>query len=234
VRSRWFAPNRLKKVGASETMKGTYLPFWTYDAATESDYQGQRGDYYWVTETYTDSNGKQQQRQVRRTAWHGAWGHVARDFDDVLVPGTTQLPAARLADTGPWEPTGAVPYQPDYLSGFRTLRYDVEPDQGLVGAKQQMAEVIEGDCRSDIGGDEQRVSSVDTSYSEVMFKLVLLPVWIAAYLYGGKSFQVLVNARTGSVTGERPYSAVKIALAVLAGLLIAAVIAFLVMKRNQS
>lgn len=234
VRSRWFAPNRLKRVGASEMMKGTYLPFWTFDAATESDYRGQRGEYYWETESYTDNEGRTQQRQVRRTAWFPASGHTARDFDDVLVPASTRLPAGELAAAGPWGAEEAVAYQPDYLSGFRTLRYDVEPDTGLEHAKVSMADVIESDCRHDIGGDEQRVSSVETSYSDIMFKLVLMPVWIAAYLYGGKTFQVLVNGRTGTVVGERPYSTLKILIAVLAALMVVAVVVLLMANRNQA
>jgi hypothetical protein len=101
-----------------------------------------------------------------------------------------------------------VAYQPDYLAGYQTLRYDVEPDQGLQAAKQRMENVIEGDCRDDIGGDEQRVSSMDVRYAEVMFKLVLLPIWIAAYVYAGRTYQVFVNAHTGQVVGESPYSKV--------------------------
>jgi hypothetical protein len=223
IGSRWFAPNRLKKVGGSESMKGTYLPFWTFDAHTESDYRGRRGEHYWVEEQYTDDEGRSQTRQVQRTAWYPASGHVARFFDDVLVPASGHLPEGRLNAMGPWASEQAVPYQPDYLSGFRTLRYDVEPDSGLESAKHTMAGVIESDCRQDIGGDEQVVTDVDTTYFEIMFKLLLMPVWIAAYLYGGKSFQVLVNAHTGQVVGERPYSWVKIFFAVLAGLVVAAV-----------
>ena len=94
-----------------------------------------------------------------------------------------------------------------------------------------MAPVIEGDCRSDIGGDEQRVSAVDTTYSDVSYKLILLPVWIAAYLHAGRSYQVLVNARTGEVIGERPYSAAKIAAAVFAALVLVAMVVALMMSR---
>jgi Zn finger protein HypA/HybF involved in hydrogenase expression len=224
IGSRWFAPNALKKVGGSESMKGTYLPFWTYDAHTESDYQGQRGEHYWETETYTDDQGNTQTRQVQRTAWYPAAGHVTRDFDDVVVPASGHLPAGRLEKMGPWATHQALAYQPDYLSGFRTLRYDVEPESGLESAKQEMATTIERDCRDDIGGDEQRVSQVATGYSDIMFKLLLMPVWIAAYLYGGKTFQVLVNAHTGQVVGERPYSKIKIFFAVLAALVVLAVI----------
>ena len=88
-------------------------------------------------------------------------------------------------------------YQPEYLSGYSALRYDVEPERGLAVAQQEMATVIERDCRSDIGGDEQRLHNVSTSYADIMYKLVLLPVWVVAYLYGGKTWQVLVNGRTG-------------------------------------
>ena len=53
ISSRWFAPSRLKKVTGAESVRGTYLPHWTFDARTVSDYRGQRGEHYWVTETYT-------------------------------------------------------------------------------------------------------------------------------------------------------------------------------------
>jgi DNA-directed RNA polymerase subunit RPC12/RpoP len=234
IGSRWFAPNRLRKVGGSESMKGTYLPFWTYDARTESDYRGRRGEHYWENETYTDDEGRTQTRQVRKTAWYPASGHVARFFDDVLVPASGHLPAKRLDAMGPWSTQEALPYQADYLSGFRTLRYDVEPDAGLQDAKRRMAPVIEQDCRDDIGGDEQVVNDVRTAYHDLMFKLLLMPVWIAAYLYAGRSYQVLVNAHTGQVVGERPYSWIKITLFVLLMLLVAAAVAAVVVATRRN
>ena len=39
----------------------------------------------------------------------------------------------------------------------------------------------------------------------------LLPEWISAYRYRNRSFRFLVNARTGEVQGERPWSWMKIA-----------------------
>ena len=219
VKSRWFAPTSLKKVGATEQLAGTYLPHWTFDSDTTTDYTGQRGTYYYVTETYTEQvNGQTvtKTRQVRHTRWSPASGTVARAFDDLLVPATTTLPDKQLQKLTPWALSSGVPFQPAYLSGYQTLRYDVEPDSGLVTAKAIMHPIIEKDCRTDIGGDEQRVGTMDTRYAQTMFKLVLLPVWIAAYLHAGKTWQVMINANTGEVIGERPYSPGKIAAAVLA------------------
>jgi hypothetical protein len=126
-----------------------------------------------------------------------------------------------------------VPYQPEYLVGYSALRYDVDPAQALGEAKAGMVKVIEEDCRADIGGSHQRVTSMDTRYADLMFKLLLLPIWIAAYSYRGHTYQVIVNAQTGEVLGDRPYSMVKIALAIIAGLILVAAIITLIAIRKQ-
>ena len=59
-----------------------------------------------------------------------------------------------------------------------------------------------------------------------------LPVWMAAYKYRGKTYRFVVNGQTGRVQGERPYSAWKIAAAVILGLILAGAIGF-VMAQNQ-
>jgi predicted RNA-binding Zn-ribbon protein involved in translation (DUF1610 family) len=231
--SRWFAPGTLKKVTEAETFKGSYLPFWTYDAATTSTYQGERGEYYYTTETHTvdDGDGKShtETREVRHTRWYSVSGATARAFDDVLVPGTSHVEGERLNKLTPWPLEEAQPFQTAYLTGFQTVRYDIEPESGLETAKRIMAPAIEADCRADIGGDEQRVNSVSTRYDDLTFKLMLLPVWFLTYLHAGKSWQVMVNARTGEVIGERPYSAGKITAAIALAVVVVAAIVIAVM-----
>ncbi|MBD5786957.1 hypothetical protein IF650_12290 [Cellulosimicrobium terreum] len=210
VRSRWFAPDALKRVGDTEALRGTYVPHWTFDAQTTSEYSGQRGDAYYVT-VGTGEN----ERRERRVRWSPAWGTVARSFDDLLVPAFTQLPE-RFEKLGPWHLGAAVPFRPEYLAGYSTARYDVDPPVGLEQAKREMAGVVRADVEADIGGDEQRVHQIDTAYAAVMFKLVLLPLWLATYVYAGRQWQVMVNASTGEVVGERPFSPWKITAAVAA------------------
>ena len=90
-----------------------------------------------------------------------------------------------------------------------------------------MAEKIRRSCARDIGGDEQRVHSVSTQHYRVTFKHVLLPLWISAYRYGDRSYRFVINARTGEVQGERPYSGVKIALAVAVAALLIGLLLYL-------
>lgn len=229
--SRWFAPSALQRLARQDKLNGVYLPFWTFDAHTTSHYTGERGEHYYTTETYyeRDSQGNQvrRTRQVRHTRWYPASGTVSRWFDDVLVAATKGLPRHRLDALEPWDLAEVRPYDPAYLSGFKAQRYQVELGQGFELAKEQMAAAIRNDVRRDIGGDEQRIHQVATHYSGVTFKYLLLPVWISAYRFHDKLYQVMVNARTGEVQGDRPYSFWKIAGAVAAALLVIAIIALL-------
>ncbi len=220
----WFAPSGLQALARQESINGVYLPFWTYDARTVSNYHGQRGEYYYVAEmiTQTDANGRSQQveRQVRQTRWYPASGRVRNEFDDLLVCASKSVQRDKIRETDPWDLDKLQPYNPAFLSGFKAQRYQMELIEGFEEAKRQMESPIRGKVNRDIGGDEQQVHSCSTEYYDVTFKHILLPVWIGAYQFQGRVFQVLVNARSGEVQGERPYSTGKIILAILAVILI--------------
>ena len=89
-------------------------------------------------------------------------------------------------------------------------------EQGFEIGKEIMDDKIRVAIRHHIGGDEQRIHSVSTQHSNISFKHILLPVWISAYKYKEKVYRFLVNARTGEVQGERPWSWIKIALTAIA------------------
>jgi predicted RNA-binding Zn-ribbon protein involved in translation (DUF1610 family) len=227
----WFAPNDLKQYAQSEgKLIGVYTPYWTYDSDTTSYYRGARGDDYWDTETYTAyENGKAvtRTRQVRRTRWHSASGTVWNSFDDILVVASKSLPRKYADRLEPWDLSNLVPYADEYLSGFRAESYQVGLAEGFDIARATIDEGIRESIRSDIGGDHQRIDSVKTSYDRITFKHILLPVWLSAYRYREKIFRILINARTGEVQGERPFSTWKIAAAVAVALIVVILIAIL-------
>lgn len=221
VRSRWFAPNDFKARGVQGKFNGVYLPYWTFDSLTFTHYTGQRGEYYYVT---VGSGNKA--RRVRRVRWYPASGSFQRFFDDVLVIGGRGLPEQRLTALEPWPLTKCTPFNAEILAGFLAQTYDVPLDEGFIGARQRMADAIEIEVSQRIGGDTQRIHAIKTRHDAVTYKHLLLPVWMLAYRYGKKSYQVVVNAGTGEVQGDRPYSWIKITLAIVAALAVAAVIGY--------
>jgi len=202
----WFAPSDLKRNVRRDALEGVYLPYWTYDAATSSSYDGQRGEHYTVMER--SSSG--QMRQVRRTRWMPAAGMVDVDFDDVLVAASRTLEPRQLRRLEPWYLGSMEPLQEDFLRGFRTQTYQVEPTEGMETARAIMEARIREAVRRDIGGDEQRIQRLDTTLRDIRFKPILLPVWISSFRYGKKIYRFLINGQTGEVQGKRPYSWFKI------------------------
>lgn len=227
----WFAPNNLRKRAESEKVHGIYVPYWTYDSSTESFYCGERGDDYYVTETYV-LNGKTQTRTVRKTRWTFVSGVVWRNFDDVLVIATNSLPTRLAEALEPWDLPLTTGYSDEFLAGFEAQTYNIDLKQGFSIAQQKMDAVIRQDIRRDIGGDHQRIHSVKTAHRNVTYKHLLLPIWLSSYRYNEKIYRFLVNGRTGEVQGQRPWSWWKITLAVLGGLSVVAGIAYIVAQQQ--
>jgi DNA-directed RNA polymerase subunit RPC12/RpoP len=241
----WFAPGTLKHFANLGQLTGFYVPFWTFDSMTYTRYRGERGDDYQVqetytdTETYTDSNGQTQTRPVTktRTVTHTRWtsvsGEVDHFFDDILICASQGLPDKYSSRITPDELGELEEFRPEFLSGFKTERYVIDPEQGFERARLIMDGRIKEMCRRDIGGDHQRLHTVRTQHVGVTFKHVLLPVWMASYRYHDKSYRVVVNGRTGQVMGDRPYSVAKIVGLVLA-VLLALLAVFLLVRYFQS
>jgi hypothetical protein len=221
VQSRWFAPNEFRQCGVQGKFNGIYLPYWTYDSLTWNHFTGERGEHYWVT--VKDDKG--QETRVRHTNWYPAAGTFERFFDDLLVVASKGLPGGVIQSLEPWPLVRVLPFEQQMLAGFLARTYDVELDAGFQQAKARIETAIRAESQRRIGGDEQRLHSVTTRYNAITFKHLLLPVWMLAYRYHDKAYQVVVNAGTGEVQGERPYSWVKILITVLAVTAVAATIA---------
>jgi hypothetical protein len=229
--SRWFRPSDLKHKSELAEINGVYLPHWTFDAFTSSWWEAERGDHYyeteWVTETDAQGNSKQVQKQVQKTRWTWVSGHHQRFFDDELVCASKGVSREMVRGIYPYQTDKLVHYEPSYLSGWAAEEYSVDMKQAWDVGKGQMEAAIRSDCSRLVGGDTQRSLRVDTAYSNITYKHVLLPLWVAGYTYAEKVYQFLVNGQTGKVYGKAPYSWVKIGLLVLAIVAIILLIVFL-------
>ncbi len=229
VNSRWFAPSRFRQERAAGKLNGVYLSYFTFDSMTLTAYSGQRGEYYYVTV----GSGKNR-RTERRTRWYPASGNFQRFFDDVLVLANTGLRRDFMLALEPWPLLKVVAFDQQLLAGLMARTYDIELDECFVDGKQRIDAAIQAEVRQRIGGDTQVVSSVNSRYDAMTYKHLLLPVWLLAYQHNNKTFQVFINAATGEVQGERPYSVWKILLAILLAMLLAGGIFAATQDKGQS
>jgi hypothetical protein len=224
LKSLWFAPGELKKYARDDTpLNGVYIPYWTYDSDTYTNFSGLRGDIYYVQETVVViENGRRVRRNVSvpKIRWSPVSGHTSRHFDDVLIGATRTLPRQLTDWLGPWGLSNLIPYQEEYLSGFRSEIYQVDVDEGFDTARQIMDSTIRTDVRYRIGGDHQQIKHLQTQHSDTTFKHILLPIWTAAFQFRKKTYRFVINGRTGKTKGERPYSIIKITITVIVAVLL--------------
>lgn len=231
VKKLWWAPNKLKKASLNpQNTKGLYSPFWTFDAQLFANYKGQRGDYYYVSVSYTTTvNGKTvyRTRQERRTRWTPASGSISGFVDDTLIKASKQRSGIIPKKVSRWDLTKLQPFDSSYLAGFVTEKYTISLNDGHLGATKEARRIAERWARRDIGGDTQRVSFIDMKLTDETFKHILLPVYISAYRYNSKRYNFFVNGQSGALSGQRPYSFWKIFLFVMLVLTVLSTIVFL-------
>jgi predicted RNA-binding Zn-ribbon protein involved in translation (DUF1610 family) len=226
----WLAPSALKRRALTDTVRGVYLPYWTFDAQVEADWTAEAGHYYYETETVM-VNGRPQTRQVQRIRWEPAAGHVSHFFDDDLVCASVGVQPALVRGIEPFPTRELKPYDAAYVAGWVVERYQID----LVGAAQRaraaMDAKLQALCAQQIRGDTYRNLAVHADYSRQTFKHILAPAWLLTYSYGTRSFQCVMNGVTGAVRGEYPKSPWKIALLVIG--VIVLVVIFMSLSRRQ-
>lgn len=225
---RWFAPNRLKKKALVDTVRGLYIPYWTFDARVRCPWTAEAGYYYYTTESYTDSQGRHRTKQVRHVRWEESSGEIDHTFDDELISGSQGVDPELLQQVEPFPTRELVPYDTAFLSGFVVEHYQVVLFEAAQRARSSMEQQLYNLCAQEVPGDTFRDLSIYPDYSNQTFKHILVPIWLLTYNYGPQTFQVVANGYTGAIAGRYPKSWVKILLLILtivSAVVVAAVLA---------
>jgi hypothetical protein len=225
--SKWLAPGALKRKALVDQIKGVYIPYWTFDAQVHCRWQAEAGHYYYETEEYRDNDGRTQVRQVQRVRWEPASGEIDHFFDDEPVPGTKGLDLGLLRGVEPFPTRDLVPYDTAFLSGFVVERYQVVLADAAAASHQQMQQHLMELCGRQVPGDTFRNLRIAPDYSAQTFKHTLVPVWLLTYTFGARTFQVIANGATGAIAGQYPKSPWKIALLVLAVIIVILMMAWM-------
>jgi len=213
----WLAPNRFSAKAITDTVKGVYLPYWTFDAKADARWTADSGEYYYVREN---------NRNVRHVRWTPASGELSHLFDDELVCASVGVNSSQLRRIEPFPTEALVPFDPGYLAGWTVERYQIDLVAAAERARQQMNGELRELCARQVPGDTYRNLVVDAVFKDQTFKHILAPVWLLTYVYGARAYQVVVNGVTGATAGSRPWSWIKVSLLVIALAIIAIVLIY--------
>ena len=209
----WFHPGELAKSAVIDRFTGIYLPFWTFSAAVHSHWKAEVG--YEREERYYDSSEKEwKTRTVIDWRWED--GDVTTRETDLLISGSSHISRVILERVYPFRLSDLATYAPDFLAGWQAHQYDIPLTTAWEAGKTAIREKARADCYTDIPTSHVRSFSMSADFDDETWRYVLLPVYLAAYRFEQKVFQVMVNGQTGLVAGQKPVAWWKVWLAVAA------------------
>jgi hypothetical protein len=220
-----FHPNKLKRLAKVDSLHGIYVPFWTYDAQTVTQWSGQAGHYISGVQNMTTrpTNHRRNNDPEQDIRWEHKSGVLSHFFDDVQVVASGGLSQSDMNRVLPFKTEEVVNFDPRLLVDWEAEVYSIGVEKGFHQAEAIMDRKIWHLVHAQIGGVKQRNVQVNTNKSDFTFKHIILPIWICSYEYMNKVYHFTINGQTGRVGGEKPLSYVKIAL------MIAAFVGFLAM-----
>ena len=210
LKKKFFAPKKVKKEIPSLKLRGVYLPVWTFDTNTISLYKGRLGKHY----TTTVGSGKNK-RTVTKTRYFYISGTQKVDFDDLIINAGTNISQNEIDQISPFNTNDSYLYEKGYLVGFSAEHYTVKLNTGWENSKLLMKKQIERRILSRYSYDVVSYLNVNTSYNEIKYKYVLIPIWVGTYNYNNKKYRFISNGETGKSSGKYPVSPFRVTLLVL-------------------
>ncbi len=209
--SSWMTPASLRQVTTLANFAGIYLPFFTFDAQTTASWKAEVG--HTETERYYD--GKEW-RERTKTVWRWESGHVQLSIDDLVVEGASHISAVLLGKIKDFNLNALVPYDPNFLAGLQAQAYDLTLEQAWETGRDLMREQTRQACLGQASTGQVRNFSMNLDFANESWRYILLPVYLSAYQFEGRVFQVMVNGQTGTIAGQRPVDWTKVWLVIAA------------------
>lgn len=211
IKGLWFAPNDLQKRAARGEINGMYAPYWAYDTASDAKYKGEYG----IEREETDSDGNTH----TKIDWYPTKGEISHQFDDKLILSADKQNADLIKDIEPFDMEACKEYLPEYVAGFISERYAKGVNECWQTAQEELKyalkDMADKQIRTKHSTSHSRVNTLEAKFYETYYKYILLPLWLSSYRYKGTVYHFVINGQTGEVSGNRPYSILKIFLTVV-------------------
>lgn len=210
MKSKLYAPREIKKNPPQGFLHGVYLPVYTFDMDTNTVYKGRLGKYH----TKTVGTGKNT-RTVTEIRYFNISGEEFYHFDDIIVNAGNNIDQSSIDSVGPFKSNLGFKYKLDYIAGFSCEHYTKDLDTGYDDSKKKAKKIIERNILNGYNYDVVDYLDLDTTYDNITYKYIMIPIWFLNYKYNNKEYKVILNGDTGRLKGKYPISPLKVSITIL-------------------
>ena len=191
-----FLPKVFKEQNHLDEVKGIYVPFWLFDADAEG------GVRYKCSRSHSHTEGNY---RVTETEYFSVYREGKIGFDNIPVDGSSKMPDDLMESVGPFDFSGAVPFQTAYLAGYLADKYDVSADDSTARANERAKESIDEAFRNTVQGYTSVIKEGDNlRLRDAKAKYALYPVWVLTTSWNGSTYLFGMNGQTGKFVGNLP------------------------------
>ena len=221
-----FLPGKFKSENKISEVKGVYVPFWIHDADVEGvvRFKGMKSRT-WVSGDY----------QYTEKKYYSIIREGKIGFDHIPVDGSKKMPDQLMESIEPFNFNQAVKFEPMYLTGFLSDRYDVNKEEVFPRANQRIKEGTIDQFRTTVSSAYNTVTCEGTNLQlfNTHVDYALYPVWLMSTQWNNKSFLFAMNGQTNKMTGNLPVAKLKAFLLTLLVFAIPALLFFFISFFNN-
>ncbi len=210
LQNSWMIPRGLQKMARVVEYTPIYIPFWTFDALTESTW---RAEVAHTKSTKSKGRGSRAE-SVEKWVWEN--GRKQIEVDDLLVAGTNKISIHLIKKMRNYDLNKLVAYDATYLAGIQAQAYDIDLEESWEMARNRMRQRMKEACKKEATNSKMRNFSMNMDFSEEGWRYLLLPIYLTTYKYDHKTWQVMVHGQNGIIAGQRPVDWQRVGLVMLA------------------
>lgn len=201
-RKKVFAPTDFLTEVRLNTMEGTYVPFWFFDYDVNADYQGEGTK----VRSWTSGN-----MMYTETSYYDVRRNLDVRFQNIPADASEAMPDDVMDLMEPYDYNQLTAFDPKYMSGFFSEKYNMEGAVVQGRARQKMIDDTKTLVQNQVAGyNSTRQIRNDINIQRAEEKYGLLPVWKYNYRYKGEEYPFYVNGQTGKIVGTVPLSTKKV------------------------
>lgn len=189
-------PRNFRDRSYLKNLKGCYVPYWLFDcnASADMSFDATR------VRTWSDS-----EYDYVDTSYYLIHRTGTMEFYHVPVDGSVEMEDETTESIEPFDYAALTDFNPAYLAGYETDKYDVDAKTAESRAKERLYQSAEQMMRSTVQGyDTVIVKRRNLASRDGKVHYALLPVWLFETVYGEKKYQFAINGQTGKMVGELP------------------------------
>lgn len=195
-KGKFLLPKWFKEDNRIDKLTGMYVPFWLYDADTNS---------YGLYDATRSHSWTQGSYRYKKTEHYLVSRSGTLRFEKVPADGSEKMDDTMMEAIEPFDYSALSPFSMAYLSGYLADKYDVDTEKNQERINTRIRQSVDSAFRSTAHGYSTLTTrNLNVNMQKPAVHYALFPVWMLNTKFNKKLYSFGMNGQTGKLVGDLP------------------------------